>query len=160
MNDEIFARLVADDVKNRVSDAQRQYLELPQNRERWKRALVALVRNLADQIQDIKTDRELDVERYSEFGNEGISLLTEAMASYDVRLAKIERFKMFVDKRLDHVVSLGEDESAVSRAQFLEAAIRKHKEMMAELDMEETDLDIALWEALDNEWGFDDIASD
>lgn len=160
MNDEIFARLVADDVKNRVSDAQRQYLELPQNRERWKRALIALVRNLSEQIESIKGDRELDVQRYSEFGEDGRSLLTEAMASYDVRLSKVERFKMFVDKRLDYVASLGEDESAVSRAQFLEAAIRKHKEMMEEFDMEETDLDVALWEALDNKWGFDDIASE
>jgi hypothetical protein len=159
MNDEIFSRLVADDVKNRVSDAQREYLELPQNRERWKRALVALVRNLSAQIDDIKSDKELDIDRYSQFGEDGKALLAEAMTSYDSRLAKIERFKFYVDKRLDYVVSLGEDESVAARAQFLEAAIRKHKELMIEFDMEETDLDVALWEALDNKWSFDDIKS-
>lgn len=159
MNDEMFARLVAEDVKNRVSDMQREYLHLPQNRERWKRALVALVRNLQEQIDSIKADKELDVERYSEFGEDGRVLLAEAISSYDSRATKVERFKFFVDKRLDYVASLGEDESATTRVQFLEAAIRKHRELMDEFDMHGTNMDFALWAALDNNWEFDDIKS-
>lgn len=159
MNDEMFSRLVADDVKNRTSETQREYLHLPQNRERWKRALLALVRNLQEQIDEIKVDKELDVERYSDFGDDGRVLLAEAISSYDSRLAKVERFKFYVDKRLDYVATLAEDTSLSSRVQFLEAAIRKHKELIFEFDMDSTDVDAALWSSLDGIWQFDDITS-
>lgn len=159
MNDDMFARLVAEDVKNRASETQREYLHLPQNRDRWKRALVALVRNLDEQIQGIKEDKESDLERYQSLGNEGKILLSEAIQSYDSRLSKVERFKFFVNKRLDHVASLGEDEGAISRANFLEAAILRHKSLMDEFDMEPTDIDTALWASLGNKWEFDDISS-
>ena len=36
MNDEAFSRLVAEEVKNKASDAQKKYLALPENLERWK----------------------------------------------------------------------------------------------------------------------------
>ena len=39
MNDESFARLVADDVKNKSTEAQKKYLQLPENIKRWRRAL-------------------------------------------------------------------------------------------------------------------------
>jgi hypothetical protein len=159
MNDDMFARLVAEDVKNRVSDTQSEYIHLPQNRERWKRALLALVRNLEEQIADIKDDKELDSQRYADLGSDGTVLLAEAMQSYDARMAKIERFKFFVNKRLDYVVSLGEDEGAVSRVNFLESAILKHKSLMDEFDMEPTDIDVALWASLENKWQFDDVTS-
>jgi hypothetical protein len=159
MNDDMFARLVAEDVKNRVSDTQSEYIHLPQNRERWKRALLALVRNLDEQIADIKDDKELDSQRYADLGSDGTVLLAEAMQSYDGRLAKIERFRFFVNKRLDYVVSLGEDEGAISRANFLESAILKHKSLMDEFDMEPTDIDVALWASLENKWQFDDVIS-
>jgi len=159
MNDDMFARLVAEDVKNRVSDAQREYLHLPQNRERWKRSLLALVSNLEKQIQNISEDRQLDSERYEDLGDDGKILLAEAIQSYDGRQSKIERFKFFVDKRLDYVASLGEDESAVARVAFLEAAILKHKEIIEEEDIEFSDVDEALWAALENKWEFDNINS-
>jgi len=127
MNDDMFARLVAEDVKNRISETQREYLHLPQNRDRWKRALIALVRNLDEQINGISEDKQSDLERYESLGRDGQILLTEAIQSYDSRLSKIERFKFFVNKRLDYVASLGEDEGAVSRANFLEAAILKRQ---------------------------------
>jgi hypothetical protein len=157
MNDDMFARLVAEDVKNRVSDTQREYLHLPQNRERWKRALLALVRNLEEQMRNIADDKEMDIERYSELGEDGKMLLVEAVQSYDGRMTKIERFKFFVDKRLDYVASLGEDEGATTRVAFLEAAIMKHKSLLDEFDMEPSDVDIALWASLDGKWEFDDI---
>lgn len=157
MNDDMFARLVAEDVKNRVSDTQREYLHLPQNRERWKRALLALVRNLEEQMRNIADDKEMDIERYSELGEDGKMLLVEAVQSYDGRMTKIERFKFFVDKRLDYVASLGEDEGATTRVAFLEAAIMKHKSLLDEFDMEPSDVDIALWASLDGKWEFDGI---
>jgi len=72
-------------------------------------------------------------------------------------MTKIERFKFFVDKRLDYVASLGEDEGATTRVAFLEAAIMKHKSLLDEFDMEPSDVDIALWASLDGKWEFDGI---
>lgn len=159
MNDEMFVRLVAEDVKNRASETQQEYLHLVENRERWKRALISLVNNLDEQIKSLNDDKELDIERYSSFGEEGKVLLVEATASYDARLSKIERFKFYVNKRLDYVAGLGEDTSMASRVEFLEAAINKHKELMEQFDLESTEIDFALWSSLDGNWMFDDIKS-
>ena len=160
MNDEIFSRLVAEEVKNRVSESQRLYLELPENQLRWKRALLALMRNLQLQIGSLANDKELDITRYSDFGADGEKLLVEAVASYDLRIGKIERFKMFVEKRLDYVVSLSETKDSSERIRFLESAIKKHRELYEEFDIEADDIDFALWGALDGQWMFDEITSD
>jgi len=160
MNDEIFSRLVAEEVKNRVSESQRLYLELPENQLRWKRALLALMRNLQLQIGSLANDKELDITRYSDFGADGEKLLVEAVASYDLRIGKIERFKMFVEKRLDYVVSLSETKDSSERIRFLESAIKKHRELYEEFDIEADDIDFALWGALDGQWMFDEVTSD
>ena len=86
-------------------------------------------------------------------------LLVEAAASYDASLSKIERFKFYVNKRLDYVAGLGEDTSMAGRVEFLEAAINKHKELMEQFDLESTEIDFALWSSLDGNWMFDDIKS-
>ena len=157
MNDEIFSRLVAEEVKNRVSESQRLYLELPENQQRWKRALLALMRNLQSQIDSISQDKELDIKRYSDFGVDGEKLLVEATASYDLRIGKIERFKMFVEKRLDYAVSLSETKDSSERLKFLESAINKHRQLFKEFDIEADDADLALWAALDGRWMFDEV---
>lgn len=157
MNDDMFSRLVAEDVKNRSSDMQKEFLHAPQMRDRWKRALIALSRNLEEQIHVITEDREMDSERYRSLGKDGSLLLAEAVSAYESRLSKIQRFKFFVDKRLDYVALLGEDESVSARVTFLESAIIKHRELMTQFDMEPTSMDIAVWAALDNKWEFDDI---
>lgn len=160
MNDEIFSRLVAEEVKNRISESQRSYLELPENQQRWKRALLALIRNLQSQIDNISSDKELDIKRYTDFGADGEKLLLEATASYDLRIGKIKRFKMFVEKRLDYVVSLSETKDSSERIGFLEAAINKHRQLINKFNTEISDVDLALWSALDGKWMFDEVIFD
>ena len=53
IDDETFARLVADNVKNKTSVAQNKFLELPDNNSRWQEALNSLVGTLNDQINEI-----------------------------------------------------------------------------------------------------------
>jgi hypothetical protein len=155
MNDEVFAQLVAEDVKNKVSESQRDYLMLPQNRERWKRALLALSENLENQIDNINYDKQRDMQRYAELGEDGVSLLAEAVSAYDVRVNKITRFRFHVNKRLDFVVALGEDESVTTRVQMLESAIAAYLEERGE-DMDDLDeaLEIAFKE---NRFIFDEL---
>jgi hypothetical protein len=75
-----------------------------------------------------------------------------------MRANKITRFKFHVNKRLDFVVSLGENESATSRVQMLESAIAAYLEERGE-DID--DLDEALEVALkENKFVFDELESE
>lgn len=159
MNDDMFARLVAEDVRGRATETQLEYLHLPQNRDRWKRALLALIRNVDQQIERINEDKDHDLKYYEALGREGQNLTIKATQDYDSQLSKREGFKFYVNKRLDYVVTLEEDKSAILRANFLEAAILRHKSLINEFDMEPTEIDVALWASLDNKWEFDNISS-
>ncbi len=165
MNDDAFSRLVAEEVKNRVSRSQREFLNLPENWSRWQRALVALVENLSNQIQRLDDDEQTDRDRYEALGNDGVKLLAEAMSDYESRRSKISRFKFHVDKRLDEVsrmIALGVDaaDEDTTAHLFLRKAIEKHRDMLEEYDLEATPIDLALWEALDGKWSFELINAD
>lgn len=165
MNDDAFARLVAEEVKNRVSRSQRDFLALPDNWGRWQRALVVLVENLRIQLERLDADEEIDRERYESFGEDGVKLLAEAMSDYENRRSKISRFKFHVDKRLDEVsrmIALGADsvDEDSSAHAFLRKAIEKHRDMLEEYDLEATPIDLALWDALDGKWSFEMITAE
>ncbi len=165
MNDDAFARLVAEEVKNRVSRSQRDFLNLPENWSRWQRALVVLVDNLRNQLDRLDADERVDRERYESLGNDGVKLLAEAMSDYESRRSKISRFQFHVDKRLDEVsrmIALGVDsvDEDSSTHSFLRRAIEKHRQMLEEYDLEATPIDLALWDALDGKWSFELINTD
>lgn len=160
MNDDAFARIVADDVKNKSTQQQRDYLELPSNRERWKKALTSLVENLEDQISDLLDDEDADRERYEALGSAGAGLLAEAIATYGSRRHKIERFKHYVQMKLERVSAMPQEGEFMSREDLLEKAIMEHKRLMDEYDMEPSAADEALWATLDGKWEFDSVNMD
>jgi hypothetical protein len=165
MNDDAFARLVAEEVKNRVSKSQREYLKFPENWSRWQRALIALDENLDGQLQRLDEDAENDRYRYESLGSDGVKLLAEAMSDYESRRSKVDRFRFHVGKRLDEVtrlIAMGADaaDDEISAYSFLKRAIEKHRQMLEEFDLESTPIDHALWEAVDGKWSFDQISSD
>jgi len=162
INDDTFARMVAEEVKNKLSPTQKTILSEPENWGRWKDALVILVENLEDQINNIKDDADSDADRYSSMGKDGDKLAKEAAKAYQSRIIKIDRFKFHVSRRLDDVMTMIETGDIApsdgwSDVDFLKRAIAKHRSMMRELDLEETLIDKALWSALDNKWDFDNI---
>jgi hypothetical protein len=157
MNDDTFARIVAEDVKNKATISQQEYLSMAHNRDRWKRALTALIDNLNDQIEDINDDEAADIERYEKLGKSGIGLLSSATATYEERRHKIERFRFHVENKLDQVCAMSDTEEFLSRADLFEKAIRQHRLLMEECDMEVTPADEALWATLDGKWEFDDV---
>jgi len=157
MNDDAFARIVAEDVKNKIASSQREYLELPSNRGRWKKALASLIENLDEQISDILDDEDADRERYEALGPSAAALLAETIATYDSRRHKIERFKHYVQMKLSRVESLPEDGNFTSREELFENAILQHKRLMEEFDMEPSAADEALWATLDGKWEFDSV---
>lgn len=164
MLDETFARLVAEEVKNRVTEEQKEYLRLPENWTRWQRALITLGENLNSQLETIVRQEQADTERYKALGDSGLKLLAESLAEYETRRKKISRFKFHVDARLDEVtrmIALGSDavDERLKTVDFLRKAIERHRSLLNELDVEPTAVDKALWAALDGKWDFEDITS-
>lgn len=162
MNDDSFARLVAEEVKNKVSKTQRQFLMQQENWDKWRRALVTLIGTLQEQLENIADDEESDRERYSGLGSEGTKLLNMAVSEYAMRRSKIERFKFHVERRLDEVeqmLSTGQppENDPLKNALLYENAIKKHKQMIEQYDIEPTPVDLALWDALDGQWSFNKI---
>jgi hypothetical protein len=160
--DEFFARLVADDVKNKITAQQREGLMTEANWDRWRRALLALLDNLAEQIENIQMDAEADAVRYGGMGRAGKRLADEAARAYEIRTTKVERFRLHVERRLDQVATMldtGEpmDASPWETVDFYRRAIITHKKMLYEYDLEDTEIDRALWATLDNRWDFDKV---
>jgi septal ring factor EnvC (AmiA/AmiB activator) len=164
MNDDAFVKLVAEEVKNRASREGRIFLLKKENWENWSKALTALIQNLNQQLEDIQFDIESDTKRYSKIPD-GSMLLSSALASYETRKKKIQRFRFHVQNRLNQVekmISTGvevEDEP-LSALLSLQKAIRRHRELMYEYDLEETAIDKALWASLDGKWLFDSISKE
>jgi hypothetical protein len=161
MNDDAFARLVAEEVKNKVSRSQRNILMEKQNWDKWRRALGALVDTLNDQLETLAEDEESDRKRYESLGSDGAKLLAESMAEYETRRSRIERFLFHVERRLDEVENMIKtgtiDNDPSKNALLYENAIKKHKAMIEEYDIEPTPVDTALWEALEGKWAFNKI---
>ena len=162
MPDEFFARLVADDVKNRVTAQQRKELLLEENWDRWKRGLLSLLDNLEDQIENIQIDAQADAVRYEGMGRAGKRLADEAARAYDMRETKVERFRLHVERRLSQVASMIKtgnpiDENPWETVDFYRRAIVMHRNMLNDYDLEDTAIDRALWATLDNCWDFDKV---
>ncbi len=162
MTDDAFARLVAEEVKNRVTDEQREYLNLPENWDRWQRGLAVLIENLDSQIAELDDREQREGERYRALGPDGLKLLAEMLADVEYRKKKVVRFRHHVERRLEAVRRLAEGQSEVveERArlvEFLRNAIQQHKTYMTIADLNPTPIDTALWAALDGRWEFDEI---
>jgi hypothetical protein len=164
MNDDAFAKLVAEEVKNRATKDSRSFLLRKENWQRWHDTLVALIENLNNQVAGIQADIEADTDRYSKIDG-GSLLLSESLASYELRKKKIDRFRFHVENRLNQVSKMIEtgvelQDEALVNLMMLQKAIRRHRDMMYEFDLEETSIDKALWAALDGRWDFEKITQE
>lgn len=164
MNDESFARLVADDVKNKSTEAQKKYLHLPENIKRWKRALGYLDANLEEQIKQISFFEASKLKELEYLGDEGTALIAEASANFTARKSKIQRFDFFVKAKLDEVARLDALSSGTvsthDSEDFYRRAIRKWWSLMEEFEMETTRIDEALHATLDGRWEFEGLTQD
>lgn len=165
ITDDEFARMVAEEVKNKLSPIHKQILLEKENWERWREALIALSDNLQRQIEDIEADAESDNERFSTMGRDGSTLSRDADKYYDSKATRVRRFKFHVDKRLDEVTVMIDTGSEVEtdgwdKVEFYRRAIANHRKLMREFDLEDTALDRALWSTLNDEWLFDSITNE
>lgn len=165
MNDDAFARMVAEEVKNKLSPVHRQELMQRENWERWQSALIALSENLQNQIDNIESDAMSDERRYSSLGKTGNRLARESNNYYDAKATRIKRFKFHVDKRLDEVSVMIDTGNLIQsdgwdQVEFYRKAIIEHRNLLRKFDLEDTAIDRSLWDTLDNRWTFDSIDSD
>ena len=165
MNDDVFARLVAEEVKNKISEEHRQYLMLPENWTRWQRALRALSLNLERQLAQIHESEQEAISKYDGLGEEGAKLIAELSIGFADRRKKIERFAYYVELRYDTVtrmILLGIEkvEERMGIVAFYRNAITRHKELIEEYELDQTPMDTALWATLDGKWEFDQIDKD
>jgi hypothetical protein len=168
LTDDNFARLVAEDVKNQVSNEQSDYLRKPENHARWKRSLQLLLVNLDGQLDELAIKEDLEVNRYSGLKDDGVRLLAEVQTVIEQRRRKIVRFRFHVEKRLDEVArvtnaSSKDETEQIGNYNLLKSAIQKHKSIVLDedfyesLDCQQDAVDEALWAALDGIWAFDEI---
>jgi len=165
LSDDAFARLVADDVKNRVSPSQADYLRMSENWDRWKRTLKYLLANLDSQLEELANQELSEVARYKSLGQDGVRLVTEVQADIEQRRRKIVRFRFYVETRLDEANRLissssGNELEKIKVFELLQSAIKKHRDLIMDNDFEFTEIDEALWAALDGVWSFDSIDVD
>jgi hypothetical protein len=167
LNDDAFARLVSEDVKNKVAPKQKQILLEPANWGRWKEALLFLAENLDNQLSEIDSDLDSDKARYLAMGE--TVLAREAELFYFNKKNKIVRFKFHVDRRIDEVISLIEKNEMPTDflsipqdplIDFYKKAIINHRFLIYEYDLEETSIDRALWATLDGVWEFSKITAE
>ena len=135
LNDDAFARLVAEDVKNRVTPDQSEYLRLPANQKRWREALAALINNLADQTSTLYAEEHKELSRYDYLGDEAKAVRVEVTAAYDNKRKKIDRFRFHVEERLaeaDRLIALGSEGLGedLKLAGFLTKAIETHRKAL------------------------------
>ena len=159
-NDDAFAYMVAEEVKNKLAPNQRQILMRRENWERWQAALVALVENLDGQLRMLQESEEIDANRFGSAGSR--RLQKEVHSAYGNRRLKIDRFRFHVNKRLDEVTAMIEtgetkENNPWDVVDFYKRAIFEHRKMMHENDLEPTPIDAALWATLSERWEFDKI---
>lgn len=162
LTDDIFAQMVAEEVKNKLPPSRRSELMKQENWDRWKRALHGLLRNISEQIESITIDAQSDAARYKAMGSEGRKMAELADAAYSQRLKKINRFKFHVENRLAQVEGMIEgkgliEESPSQDVEFFRSAIKEHRKLLNDYDLEATQIDKALWATLERRWEFDSI---
>lgn len=158
LNDDMFARVVAEDVKNRASSEQKAYLRAPDVAARWREALYYLLGNLDEQIALIDHEEEEDLKALKPVPSSK-RLEFETKEKYEQKRSKIKRFRFHVEQRLaeaDRLILI-EDGSDISAEAFLRKAIEQHYELMLEYDMEPTAIDESLYDAVKGRWTFGDI---
>lgn len=163
--DEPFARLVADDVKNKVTPSQAEYLRLSENWDRWREHLQALIRNLNLQLKELNEREQTEIRRYEMLGADGVRLMAEVQTEIEDRRRKIGRFRFYVEARLDEVERLlcvnSDDPVEQERAvDLVRSAIVRHREIILGHDFDYSEVDEALWATLEGKWQFDDLVLD
>lgn len=146
-----FAIIVSEDIKNNVSQHDRDFLRLPENLEKWKECLFNIIVTVSQKITLLETDINSLRSAYPDFS-------VDPAAGMEDQKTKSERFRFYAEKRLaevDRLTALGlPADPSLSLATFLRDAIIAHKEWHVSNSLVNSDADYCLYAALDGVWKF------
>ena len=160
LNDDAFARIVAEDVKNTADQEHKSYLRASDVAPRWREALYALLENLNGQITGIDKEETNDLAATSKMPHSK-RFEFEVKEKHEFKRSKVVRFKFHVEQRLaeaDRLILMEEGgDRELTVESFLRKAIEEHNNLMEEFDMVPTSIDDALYDAVKGRWTFGDI---
>jgi|TARA_Y100000004_G_scaffold189861_1_gene246108 hypothetical protein len=146
-----FEIMVSEDIKGKGSQADKDYLRLPENWQTWKESLIVIIETVSAKIEDLEAEIQKLRSAYPDFD-------TDPAASYEESRGKAARFRFHAEKRLaevDRLIRLGEEPNEDDKlVYFLRDAIITHKRIKEEKSESITDTDQALWKTIQGKWSF------
>lgn len=145
--------LVRNEIRNKVSQSDRDFLMEPTNLVLWQEYLAELLNDTQDSIDQAENKFLIESERYRGFGKK----MNEAyrfMHAEEQKKRFTVRYK--VNKRLDEVTRMvvaQRPESEADLYPLLKAAIMAHKRAVTG-NGDPRDVDYDLWDSLDGKWSF------
>jgi len=94
-----FALMVSEDIKNRADQMTKDLLRSPDNRERWKRILIKIIKNVETRLDGLNKEAISLRNTYPDFE-------ADPAASIAQVIEKSERFKFHAEKKLAEVDSM------------------------------------------------------
>lgn len=153
MNDDFFAKLIFDDLRNEISEENLSILHESSNLKKWRRGLDAILCRFEEKLADLEYEETADESRYVSLGREGKKLLKMATEHYSSKKNRLKKFIFRISQRLEYVDTLVQEEfySEFEPAIELAAAIKKHKQTIESMGIEPNVWDIELWQNVKHE---------
>ena len=146
-----FEIIVSEDIKNKASDSDKDFLRLPENWELWRESLLYIIETVTEKISELEKEIHELRKAYPDFTVDPAALSAS-------QLEKSMRFRFHAEKRLaevDRLIHLGKDENRDdSLLTFLRDAIAAHKKWNEDNGVVNSEGDDCLYAALDGEWKF------
>ena len=150
IGEEEFALMVSEDIKNKADQMTKDLLRSPENRERWKKTLINIIKNVETRLEGLNKEAIVLRSTYPDFE-------ADPAASIAKVIEKSERFKFHAEKKLaevDRMLFLENDDPDSKLSSFLKDAILMHKKLKLQYKRPVDPADIGLWDAIDGKWTF------
>ena len=150
IGEEEFALMVSEDIKNKADQMTKDLLRSPENRERWKKTLINIIKNVETRLEGLNKEAIVLRSTYPDFE-------ADPAASIAKVIEKSERFKFHAEKKLaevDRMLFLENDDPDSKLSSFLKDAILMHKKLKLQYKRPVDPADIGLWDAVDGKWTF------
>ncbi len=144
-----FEILVSEDIKNKTSSEDKQYLMA--HKEVWRDSLLIIIETVSEQIKELESEASELRSAYPDFDS-------DPAASINERRVKANRFRFHAEKKLaevDRMILLGhEPDPDTKLVHFLRDAILAHKQWHADNELVLSEGDNRLYKALEGKWDF------
>ena len=144
-----FEILVSEDIKNKTSSEDKQYLMA--HKEVWRDSLLVIIETVSEQIKELESEISELRSAYPDFD-------TGPAASINEKRVKANRFRFHAEKKLaevDRMILLGhEPDPDTKLVHFLRDAILAHKQWHVDNELVPSEGDERLYKVLEGKWDF------